>query len=299
MSIYKYMSVEVAPKFAQSLNVRFTQPFELNDPFEFRPMLDFVGTANDVRGVVEAKIDEMYGTIDAAFALMEKQMATDPNFPNLPLEELRKAVAGSPALQQQFMAAFQDQKSEMLDNAKMAPHWEAEWGKFRQALGQALGILSLTEDPANVVMWSHYASQHFGVVVEFDEKHPWFDQRTIAADDLRRLVKVSYVQDPHPQTWKQVTGTDMLYTKTAHWEYENEWRVIRPLKDGTEVSPGIFCFDIPADAVRSITFGHRTTPALEQRIRDHIAGNPALSHVQFRRATLAGGGKIEIVDANP
>jgi hypothetical protein len=39
-----------------SLKVRFTQPFELNDPFDFRPILDFVGTANDVRGVVEADL---------------------------------------------------------------------------------------------------------------------------------------------------------------------------------------------------------------------------------------------------
>jgi hypothetical protein len=297
--IHKYMSVEVAPKFAENLKVRFTQPFEFNDPFELRPMLDFVGTANDVRGVVEAKIDEMYGTVEGAFAQMEKQMATDPKFPKLPLKKLRKIIIGNPALQKQFMTALQQHKSEMLDNTRMAPHWEGEWEKFRQSLGQALGILSLTEDPANVVMWSHYASQHFGIVVEFDEKHPWFDPRTIATDDLRHLVKVSYVQDPHPRTWKQVTGTDMLYTKTAQWDYENEWRLIRPLKDGTEVSPGIFCFDVPAGAIRSIIFGCRTTPALEQKIRDFVAANPALSHIQFRRAILAGGGKIEIGDANP
>jgi hypothetical protein len=40
------MSAEVAPMFAKTLKVRFTQPFELNDPFEFRPMLDFEGTAD-------------------------------------------------------------------------------------------------------------------------------------------------------------------------------------------------------------------------------------------------------------
>jgi hypothetical protein len=56
------MSVEVAPKFAENLKVGFTQPFEFNDPFELRPMLDFVGTANDVRGVVEATNAEKAAT---------------------------------------------------------------------------------------------------------------------------------------------------------------------------------------------------------------------------------------------
>src|ERR1700687_842808 len=93
-------------------------------------------------------------------------------------------------------------------------------------------------------------------------------------------------------------GPDMLYTKNAEWVYEREWRIIRPLKDGTEVSPGKFCFDVPANAVRSIIFGCRTTPVVEAEIRAALAANPALGHVCFKRAKLAGG-KIEIVAAIP
>lgn len=74
------------------------------------------------------------------------------------------------------MAMMQKHKSEVLDSKRMAVQWEAQWEKFRQALGQALGIFSLTEDPTHPLMWSHYASQHYGVVVEFDEKHRWFDR---------------------------------------------------------------------------------------------------------------------------
>ena len=261
-------------------------------------MLDFVGTADDVRPVVEARIDTMYGTLDGAFAMMEKQLANDPNFASVlaaPLDVLRKIIVSNPVLRQKFMAEMQQHKAELLDNTRMAPHWEAEWEKFRQALGEALGIFSLTEDPAHILMWSHYASQHFGIVVEFDEKHPWFNQRTIPSDDLRHLVKVTYVQNPKPRTWKQVNGTDMLYTKNAQWAYEREWRIIRPLKDGTEIKSGIFCFDVPAEAVRSIIFGCRTKPALEAEIRAAVAGNPTLGHVRFRRAKL-GGDEIELVD---
>jgi hypothetical protein len=101
-----------------------------------------------------------------------------------------------------------------------------------------------------------------------------------------------------PGLWKQVNGTDMLYTKNAEWSYEREWRIIRPLKDGLEVGAGIVCFDVPPDAVRSIISGSRTTSDLEREIRTSVAANPALRHVCFKRAKLVGGGKIEIVDAS-
>jgi hypothetical protein len=37
--MFKYMSAEVAPLFAKTMKVRFTQPSDLNDPFEFRPLM--------------------------------------------------------------------------------------------------------------------------------------------------------------------------------------------------------------------------------------------------------------------
>jgi len=297
--MYKYMSTEVAPLFAKSLKVRFTQPSDLNDPFEFSPIIDFKGTAGEVRDVVDAKLSEMFGTVDGVLALMEKQQASDPHYPKLavPIGVFRKMIAANPALGEKFMVAMEHHKADILDDAKMAVVWEAQWEKFQKTLGQALGIFSLTEDPAHPLMWSHYASQHTGVVVEFDEKHPWFSQKIADADDFRHLEKVSYVENPMPRTWKQLKAAEVLYTKSSQWSYEREWRIIRPLKDGTEMSPGKVCFDVPPEAVRSITFGCRTTPDLEKQIRDLVAANPKLKHVLFKRAKLAVGGKIEIVDA--
>ena len=187
-------------------------------------------------------------------------------------------------------------KAEIVGRMTTAVVWEIQWEKFQQAFGQLVGIFSLTDDPAHTLMWSHYATQHYGVVVEFDENSPWFNQKVAAADDFRHLVKVAYVENPHPRTWKQLKGADLLYSKNAEWAYEREWRIIRPLKDGTEISSGKFCFNVPANAVRSIVFGYRTTPALEAEIRAGVAANPALSHVCFKRAKL-GGGKIELVDS--
>jgi hypothetical protein len=37
-----------------------------------------------------------------------------------------------------------------------------------------LGILSLSEVPDDLLMWTHYAANHSGFVLEFDDKHHWF-----------------------------------------------------------------------------------------------------------------------------
>ncbi len=295
MSLFKYMSAEIASRFVRTLTVRFTQPFDLNDPFEFRPMLDFEGSASDFREIIDAKVNEMFGTVDGIVSTIEKYMSTDPAFPKFPIQIFRTALEGNPAMRQQLMEELKRHKAELIQSFRIAALLEVQWQKFRQAAGEALGIFSLTEDPANTLMWSHYGSQHYGVAVEFDDSHPWFHQRMTSNDDLRHLVQVCYVENPQPRKWTQVNGVDILYTKNVAWSYEREWRIIRPLKDGTEVHPGITCFDIPPEAVRSIIFGCRTTSELEQDIRAAVAANPSLSHIRFKRATLAGG-KIEVVD---
>lgn len=298
MPLYKYMSEKVAPLFARTLKVRFTQPSDLNDPFEFRPMLDLKGTSEELRNVVDEKLTELFSTLDSALDIMEKVQATDPRSSGtVPIQIIRKMIADNPSLEQGVMAVLQQAKKEFLQTARMEILWQAQWDQVQHTLGQALGIFSLTEDPAHTLMWSHYASKHFGVVVEFDNHHPWFDQRISSTDELRQLVQVSYVKNPHPRTWKQLNGADVLYTKGAEWDYEHEWRIIRPIVDGTEVSPGMVCFDVPPDAIRSIIFGCRTTAALEQEVRHHIGSKARLRHIRFKRVKLAGGGKIDVVDA--
>ncbi len=66
---------------------------------------------------------------------------------------------------------------------------------------------------------------------------------------------------------------------------------------GTEVSPGKFCIDVPAAAVRRVIFGCRTSPDLEREIRASVTSNPSLTHVTFARTTLVPGGKIMLVDS--
>jgi hypothetical protein len=51
------------------------------------------------------------------------------------------------------------------------------------------GILSLTEDPEHILMWSHYAHQHKGMAVGFDLSHEFFKQMFISGTEFALPVK--------------------------------------------------------------------------------------------------------------
>jgi len=79
-------------------------------------------------------------------------------------------------------------------------------------------IASLSADPNNFLLWSHYADGHKGVAVEVDipEDHP-------------ALCKVTYSPFSSVFTEKLQTKEDMRHLfngKGDEWEYEREYRII-------------------------------------------------------------------------
>ncbi len=80
-------------------------------------------------------------------------------------------------------------------------------------------IASLSADPSNFLLWSHYADGHKGVSieVEIDSSH-------------RDLFEVTY--SPFSTVFsdkKQIRNGDLRYIfngKSEEWAYEKEWRII-------------------------------------------------------------------------
>lgn len=83
-----------------------------------------------------------------------------------------------------------------------------------------------------IVMWSHYASSHTGVVIEFtiqDMKLPIEYDDDIRSEYLK-CKKVDYSEDMLLVTENIINLEEYLdraiYTKYIHWEYEGEYRFI-------------------------------------------------------------------------
>jgi hypothetical protein len=96
-----------------------------------------------------------------------------------------------------------------------------------QQLNGLIGILCLSRVNDSLLMWSHYADQYAGAVVEFDGGHEFFDgQVDIEYRSLRPMRDVSaYVSPPEPIPVAE------LCAKSEQWKYEQEVRVIRSLAD--------------------------------------------------------------------
>lgn len=82
----------------------------------------------------------------------------------------------------------------------------------------AYRIASLSADPTNFLMWSHYADGHKGVVLEVE-----------IPDELEQLTQVVYSPFSSVFTEKVQTKEDMRHLfngKGEEWAYEQEYRLI-------------------------------------------------------------------------
>ena len=91
------------------------------------------------------------------------------------------------------------------------------------------GIVSFSETKDNLLMWSHYADQHKGIVLCFDTSHPFF-----AKDPSRdkQLARVHYRKDRMkalPQSLRHglymADSTRIYFEKSDEWIYEKEYRL--------------------------------------------------------------------------
>lgn len=94
------------------------------------------------------------------------------------------------------------------------------------ALRNKISIKSFCEDVDNLLLWSHYANSHTGYCIEYD---------SIKLFELWQYLLLPIVyQEQYPKVHfstiqKEVFMNNLrcLATKSKHWEYENEWRIVR------------------------------------------------------------------------
>ena len=96
------------------------------------------------------------------------------------------------------------------------------------------GVVCLTENPLDRLMWAHYGESHKGFAAEFqhnDEGTSEFGFRQCTTP-FGLALKVKYAPE-HPELkWDTSNMAEVLLTKHLDWEYEQEWRVIQLLHTG-------------------------------------------------------------------
>jgi len=181
MEIYKYFSEESAVKFLENWCIAFQQPNQFNDPFDCLP-----------------------------------------NFARTDGEERKEAI--KKLAQRFFEYGNHSTMEEALRHGEYFFDWQekSDAGEARMYIPGGLFFVScFSRTETNLLMWSHYAAKHCGIVVEFDR----------AAPILEKLRPVIYSQKrPSFGASKAMASLskiqDFFYVKSIDWAYEQEERIV-------------------------------------------------------------------------
>ena len=127
------------------------------------------------------------------------------------------------------------------------------WEKILEKESNKLGIVCLSKTPKDILMWSHYSDKHRGFCLKFDKKiieNKYFCHEmgyNPTYPTFKDYVKV-LVQS------KRGNYKSALLTKSKHWKYEKEFRLIEDPNSRPD-SPGERKYRYPEEALVGIIWG--------------------------------------------
>lgn len=209
----RYRSLDgKAAQFAKSIvfpgEFYFSNPLTFNDPFDCRPFFNLKST--------NKKIQSYYSRI-------AKRHAPDLN------REQRRAEA---------KRASRDRAINFTSDGKIA----AFHATYQNDVTNRIGMLCLSEIWDDPLMWSHYADSHRGICLVFDSHNPFFNEAQQVVYQKNR-PSINPIANDYQTMFERA-----LLTKSDHWAYEREWRIIK-------YQGGAGSYKYPDDALLGIVLG--------------------------------------------
>lgn len=143
------------------------------------------------------------------------------------------------------------------------------------------GILALSEEKSNILLWSHYSDNHQGLTIELDLLgDPEFFLFPRKMEYKSEYKPINYLKDP------EASINTILQTKSIDWSYEKELRIYKAKSGLYKINPL---------AITGIYFGVKTSDEDIRTIRN-ACNNNLLNHVNFYQAKkIFGEFKLEFI----
>lgn len=233
-------------KVLESCALKIALPVEFNDPFEFSPVWE--GSVTDV----EAE------------------------------NRLAKTLAHT-TKQQSLPVKLADDLAKVIVNLKRRPS-DLKYVVQQTVLpdlSQRYGVICFSAIPDCALMWSHYAAQHYGVMLEFDPKAEIFQSDC--------FFPVEYTDGRVRLTEPPVAQKDVIALasrKSPAWAYENEYRLLVPLNGVTSRrlpnGSQLFLLKLKPEWVKSITVGLRASVEVKSEVNKFVR-RPEWKHLHAAR----------------
>jgi hypothetical protein len=272
-ALFKYVSPERVDVI-KTLQIRFTQPSQFNDPFDVLPCIDWRVDGKQI----DQAADQVERRRFRSYALRLEREGRTPvafeDFKDIQARHNRRRI------------------EELRDPARfkeIATAWNQRWW-------DRVGILSLSAAEKSLLMWAHYTGSHEGMLVEFDPKHPFFSPPgKTPGVDFGTTVEVVYSKARPRVGFGDAAGDAAatlltLNTKSEDWAYEKEWRVFQLLEKSDAKVVGaaetVHLFNLPPTSMKRVVVGCRMDAARRAELIRALRTNSNLSHVQVCEARL-------------
>lgn len=273
MKLFKYYPPERIDVL-RTLTVRYTQPIDFNDPFDFSftdqvPSEEIAKLRKDIDPTIVSLAERGYA--QALTKLTPEQHEILFQGPENHKDKFLK----------EFLAKFEPEIAPLISRTIVDKHRHSR---------ESLGVFSLAAESASLLMWAHYAAGHRGFLIEFNSDHPYFNNPTANAAHIGQIRKIDYPENnaiPYLCAENERIFAK-LFSKSFVWKYEQEWRHVRPLADADDwKSDDIHLFKIPPDAITAVILGVAMKPGLRKEITGLISRSAALSNIKIIEATLS------------
>ena len=250
MLVYKYMPGD---RFFSDFKFRLTPAEDLNDPRELVPDIRLRDPKAYALNIITRNVESTYWQMQIANPTMT------------PEQVWANILAASRAHIQKF-----DEKV----TAGMI------YEMFMRVTNRNVGVLSLTEDPLNELMWAHYANSHSGFAVGLDVTSDFFQPKRSDPKVCGELMNVIYT-DTMPVVYVEAGTLDIpkevFFTKATAWSYEKEWRMIKHLPTADELlivdGKNVHLFNVPKEAIKDVLIGAKISVEARDRVIAGVRAN--------------------------
>ncbi len=157
-------------------------------------------------------------------------------------------------------------------------HMDSEAEEMRELLSGVMGVVSLTSDPVNELMWAHYGSNS-GVAVGYrSEEVAKRNGMRFSFLPIGVAIEVEYSNDVVSMKKDFSDAPHHLTTKRECWIYECEWRIVQNLPEARPVKrDGKTYYALPAEReqIAHVVFGVNAEAAFIDRVRGWLRDGPA------------------------
>jgi hypothetical protein len=129
-------------------------------------------------------------------------------------------------------------------------------------ISNKVGLFCVSNRFDSLPMWAHYAANASGLVIEFIGL-----DKVFTGDDtgiLRVPINVRYEREKSGVTFEPRSHESLFFDKFQDWSYEQEIRVVMPLKECNIVQfkdRKLYLYDIPVECVSQLILGWRMDEA--------------------------------------